>query len=148
MNHKLPVALATLLAAACGGDHDHDHDAPQPSNEAPAAGHPHVHTERLLLGELRLGTFTATIYQVAPFVPGQEADFDVDFPTATLPGILRGWIGVETGVGALKVRFEPETAQRMHGHPEVPNPIPDGSAIWFETDTASGPVRAALALPH
>lgn len=148
MNRTLFVLLPVLLAAGCGESHDHDHPHPHaPAEGAPTTGHPHVHGERVPLGTCSLGEFQLSVFQVAPIKPGAEADFDVEVATAKLPPVLRGWIGLESGIGSLKVRFENETATRMHGHPEVPATLPAGSAIWFETELGTGLVRGSVPLP-
>jgi hypothetical protein len=36
------------------------------------------------------------------------------------------------------VRFEKETESRMHGHPEVPSPLPEGSSLWIEIEGPTG----------
>lgn len=136
---------ALVFLTACGAN---DHPQQTPATPGPSSPVPHEHLDRVALGELTLGPHRFAVFQVAPIAPGQEADFDLDFPTAELPKAIRGWIGPESGHGVAKALFRKETAQRLHGHPEVPAPIPADSAIWFEAETASGPARASLPLPR
>lgn len=146
-------ALA-LFAAGCG---DHDHGRDQPQVPAPAAGtgaaapaatdHPHEHSERVLLGQVDLAGQAVSVYRMAPIVPGKEADFDLEF-AAALPAVVRCWIGVESGQGSMKARMEKATERRMHGHPEVPAPLPAGAAIWLETEADGGARRVSLPLPR
>lgn len=125
------------------GTHVHA-DGAVHKDEPAATGH--VRTERQALGEIRVGEHTIGVFQVAKITPGKEGDFDLDFPAGVaLPSAVRGWIGVESGQGALKVRFEKETASRMHGHPEVPSPLPDGSALWIEIEGQTGVAKASVA---
>lgn len=157
-----PIRITALLGAlalfATGcGDHDHGHD--HPHAPAPAAGsgaggaapgaadHPHEHSERVLLGQVDLAGQAVSVYRMAPIVPGKEADFDLEF-AAGLPAVVRCWIGVESGQGSMKARMEKETDRRMHGHPEVPSPLPAGAAIWLETEADGGARRVSLPLPR
>ncbi len=146
-------ALLVLLAA-CGKDSStsgahssgaHVHpDGTVHKDESAAAVH--VHADREALGQVRVGEHTISVFQVAKITPGKEGDFDLDFPAGKeLPSAVRGWIGVESGQGALKVRFEKETDSRMHGHPEVSNPLTEGSKLWIEIEGAAGPSKASIA---
>lgn len=147
------IFLLAALLAACG--------AGNPAGGAPgAAPHPHgddhhdaghdesahEHAERIPLGEVTLGEHTIAVYQVAAVEPGKEGDFDLDFPAGkALPEAVRGWIGLASAQGSLRMRFEKETAARLHGHPEAPEPMPEGSALWLEVDGATGPIRQSIA---
>lgn len=146
----LPTLL--VVVAACGADASttaqpggtHTHADGTVHQDAPATGH--AQAERQALGEVRVGEHTIQVFQVAEITPGKEGDFDLDFPAGkALPAAVRGWIGVESGQGALKVRFLKETAARMHGHPEVPNPLPEGSSLWIEIEGPSGVDKASVA---
>jgi hypothetical protein len=147
----LPSLLIVLAAcgkdaptgAHHGGTHTHA-DGTVHKDEPTAAGS--VHIERRALGEVRVGEHTISVFQVARITPGKEGDFDLDFPAGkALPSAVRGWIGVESGQGALKVRFEKENASRMHGHPEVPSPLPEGSSLWIEIEGPTGVSKASVA---
>jgi hypothetical protein len=139
---------AAFLSAACGkaDDHVHGPGGDQDHPPAPAAGEAgHAHTERTPLGEVKLGEHAVQVFRLSAIEPGKESDFDLDFAAGKpLPGTVRGWIGIESGVGSMKVRFAKETATRMHGHPEVPKPLPDGSRLWLEVETPAGAQRASL----
>ncbi|MGE3173513.1 MAG: hypothetical protein AB7O97_12890 [Planctomycetota bacterium] len=151
MKLLLPLT-ASLLFAACGHDHDHDHGPDGHTHPAPAGGgdggdgHTHAHGPRVPLGEVTVGGRTIAVSRLAEIQPGHEADFDLDFQKGPLPAAVRGWIGVESGQGSRKVRFEPETETRMHGHPEVPDPMPEGSKLWLELEGEDGTERASVAL--
>ncbi|MEQ1632351.1 MAG: hypothetical protein ABL997_08260 [Planctomycetota bacterium] len=147
MNAMFPCVLSvSFLLVACSKESPHG-GAPTGSHvhadgtvhqDEPAKA-PHVHTDRQDLGEIVVGGHAIHVFQVAAMVPGKEGDFDLDFAAgATLPTAVRGWIGAESGQGSMKVRFGKETATRMHGHPEVPSPLPDGSALWIEVEGPSG----------
>ncbi len=139
------VALSLVfLAFACTKD---EPVTPQPAAGQPGTAPEHApHTDRIALGELSVGGVTIAVFQVAPVAPGKEGDFDLDI-AAGVPstGVIRGWIGVESAEGSMKTRFEKETATRMHGHPEVPMTMPDGSKLWLEVESAAGTQRASIA---
>lgn len=129
---------------------DHSGPAHKPSEEhgEPAGGHEHTHGERIDAGEAKIGDLVVHAYQIVKPVPGKEADFDLDFaPGTTMPVVVRGWIGVESGKGSMKVRFEKETDLRMHGHPETPDPLVADARLWVEIETKTGVVRGSFALP-
>ena len=147
--------FASLTLVACGrdtpthptGTHTHaDGTVHKDEPASPAGAHAHEHGERIELGTIKVGEHTISVFQLAKIEAGKEADFDLDFPAGKpLPGTVRGWIGLESGVGSLKVKFEKETDSRMHGHPEGPNPIPAGSMLWIEIEGAGGTSKASLA---
>lgn len=151
-----PVFVSALLFAACGDDHKasgahpagtHVHaDGTVHKDEPAAQDHGHSHADRTALGEVKVGDHTVGVFQIAKIEPGKEGDFDLDFQAGRgLPSAVRGWIGLESGHGALKVRFEKETDSRMHGHPEVPKPLPEGSKLWIEIEGTAGTSKASVA---
>lgn len=148
--------LPALLFAACGDDHkagvahpagSHVHPDGTVHKEEPAShADGHSHANRVALGGIRVGDHTIDVFQITKVEAGKEGDFDLDFPAGKpLPSAVRGWIGNESGQGSMKVRFEKETDSRMHGHPEVPKPLPAGSALWVEIETPSGVQKASIA---
>jgi len=58
---------------------------------------------------------------------------------------VRAWIGVESGQGSMKGRLTKETERIVHGHIEVPDPIPASSKCWIEIE-ANGEERAKAVL--
>jgi len=146
MNHKLlTLLLSSLLFAACGdktpatttgggGDTTGGTDG----DDGHGAEHP--------LGELKVGSFQLTITQEGEIAAGKEAAFDIEFPKdTTMPGTLRGWVGVESAKGSRKGPFD-KVMGKMHGHVDVPDPIPAGSKLWLEIDLDSGAIRGSIAL--
>ena len=143
MKPTFAVSLFTTLAlVACSGETT---TVPKPDAGGAGAGHER-HGERVALGDVKVGEHTFSVFQLAKVRAGEEADFDLDFPAGKpLPGTVRGWIGVESAVGSLKIRFAKETDSRMHGHPEGPNPIPAGSMLWIEIEGAGGTNKVSVA---
>ena len=147
---------SALLFAACGegkptpdhpaGSHVHaDGTVHHDDDHGDAHGDGHAHGERTTLGAVTLGEHSMQVFQLGKVEPGKEADFDLDFAAGTaLPPAVRGWIGDESGRGSLRVRFEKESATRLHGRPEAPAPLADGSALWLEIDGAAGPVKKSI----
>jgi hypothetical protein len=149
----VPALLVVLAACskeaptggAPSGTHVHPDGTVHKDEPAGQAGG-HVHTDRQALGDVKVGEHTISVFQVAKIMPGKEGDFDLDFPAGkALPSAVRGWIGAESGQGALKVRFDKETASRMHGHPEVPSPLPAGSSLWIEIEGPTGVAKGSVA---
>ncbi|MBM4059649.1 MAG: hypothetical protein FJ265_00930 [Planctomycetes bacterium] len=148
-----PLLIPALLLAACGGgDHpqgSHVHadgtvhqDEPAPAPAAPAADHGAQHA----LGALAIGPLTVQVVRHGDAVPGKEADYEVEFPAGTQrPAALRVWVGIESGVGSMKARLANEGDRSMHGPVPVPDPLPAGARLWFESETKDGVHRASLA---
>lgn len=114
--------------------------------EPGAAKGDHEHGAEHALGEVTLGGLKAQVVLLGDLTPGKEADFDVRFAAGSKrPEVLRAWIGIESGVGSMKKRFENEGDTTMHGHVEVPKVLPEGAKAWFEVETKDGPVRASIA---
>lgn len=154
MNIVLPRALVLVAAlalslAACSGD-----DAPAPvtptSSHAGGASDPHDRApgKRVDLGQATVAGFALRVFQLGAPTPGEEGDFDVEAAATggKLSGTLRGWIGEESGKGSRKTRFHAETATRMHGHPEVPDPLPPDARLWLEVEAGGTVERASFAL--
>ncbi len=149
MKSTLPLLLASLPLAllACGGEaHDHPHPHPEATKPAaaPAGDHAHDPAQRKELGNVTIGTRTIAVIRVAAIEPGKESDFDLDFGAHPRPEVVRCWVGVESATGSRKVRFANEGDTVMHGHPEVPSPLPQGSRFWIAIEengaTATGSV--------
>lgn len=145
MTPRLALALLTLATwfAGCGDDHDHPHEPAKRETKAEGDGG-HVHAEHTPLGAVDVDGYHVEVVRVAPVVPGELADFDLDFGKGARPETVRCWIGLETGIGSRKERFTKEGETVMHGHPEVPNPLPEGSALWIEIEVGGKPQRASI----
>jgi hypothetical protein len=155
MKTTLPLLLASLPFAllACGGEsHDHAHPHPHPEAAKPAdktAGapsHDHAHdpAQRKELGNVTISARTIAVIRVAAIEPGKESDFDLDFGAHARPAVVRCWVGLESAKSSRKVLFANEGDTVMHGHPEVPSPLPQGSRFWIAIEengaTATGSV--------
>jgi hypothetical protein len=148
MKTKFGVVLcASLVFTACTGEETPVQPGDGRDQAHQGAGHQHPRAQRTALGEVKVGAYTFSVFQVTEIEAGKEGDFDLDFaPGQELPAIVRAWIGAESGQGAMKVRFEKESATRLHGHPEVPDPIPAGGKLWIEVETPAGTHKGSVAL--
>ena len=155
MKSKLKVTLfASFLFAACGGHEPGTHthaDGTVHKNGEPEkpAGQHDDHGPEHPLGEVTLGGIKVQIVLCGDAEPGKEAHFDVRFPAGSKrPETLRGWIGLESGQGSMKTRFQNEGDTTMHGHIVAPKPLPEGSLAWFEVDGAAGNSKVSAPLKH
>ena len=133
---------ALLLPIAGCGDPPAAGSGVKPA--APADDGPgHVHQDRQDLGEVAIGSHRIHVFQVVDITPGKDGDFDLDFAVGAVLPTVRGWIGAESGVGSMKIRFDKETDVRMHGHPPVPDPLGNAAQLWLDVE---GVGKAAVAL--
>jgi hypothetical protein len=148
MKQVVPIAfLSTLWFAACGGETPHTH-GPGDGHDRPARtgsepDHEHGPTEPL--GDIKLGEYTAQVAQEGKVEPGKEVGVDVTFAKGTALPTLRAWVGIESAVGSMKAKLGKEGDAMLHGHVEVPKPLPAGSALWFEADLPGGAKKASIA---
>lgn len=147
MKHTfLALSLLTLLAA-CGDDKTPSKPATPngtaPNDAAAMDDHGAAHE----LGEVAIAGFKFTAIQFGDIAAGKDAAFDFQFAEGTSrPESMYGWIGKEDGTGSRRARFENELRNKMHGHLEVPEPLPEGSKLWLEIELDAGPARGSIAL--
>ena len=132
----LPCVAALAFVAACTQDPPKD-PGPKPGGPPPAdTGH---HGEQLDLGQAELGAFPVTAKRGKQLQPGAELDVDLEFPAGTaLPPVVRAWVGVQDATGSMRTKLGKEGDRVMHGHLEVPKPLPAGSRLWVEIEPAAG----------
>lgn len=94
--------------------------------------------EKRDLGKKKIGDYEVQVTQVGEVVPGKEAVFIVKLVNArTKPKAIRGWIGIESGKGAIKSKAEDEEKE-YHLHHEVAKPLPPRNMLWIELETSAG----------
>jgi hypothetical protein len=150
------VAQAALLTLALGiAGCEKEENAP-PTGGSPAApgntdgaaaptpptglGH---HGTPIELGTTTIGPFTVRAARDEGGInAGGDAPIDVwlegDIATVTA---VRFWIGDEDAQSSIKARADiedPAQPNHWHTHAEVPNPMPAGSMLWVEIETADG----------
>jgi hypothetical protein len=127
-------------------DHGHAHDDGHDHGDDPAHedGHDHgdghaEHGPVIELGSTVVADWTVRATRdEGTLAPGSEAAIDVwltgGFTNVTA---VRFWIGVESAAGSMKALAsieDPAEPSRWHAHAELPNPLPDGSALWVELE--------------
>jgi hypothetical protein len=144
MKQFLSVPLTALLLAAC--TEEAPKTAPAGDNAPPAQATMDEHGEKKPLGNLTVGSHTFAVVQYGDIAAGKEAVLDLDFPAgAALPPTVRAWVGLESGAGSMKARLAREGDRTVHGHVQVPKPVPEASAIWIEIEDGQKTSRGSIA---
>lgn len=150
MKRTLLAFPLLILFAACGAketkEHDNDgsHASHREGSEAShendsdkeAHGDEHNdHGKRQSLGKLTAFGRSFEVVQYGAVEAGAEAAFELEFASGKERiHTARAWIGIESGEGAMKAKMGIEGKTNMHGHIEVPKPIPADSKLWLELD--------------
>jgi hypothetical protein len=123
-----------------------DRQQPEAGAQPGETGHEDAHGERVDFGKARIGDFEIHVFQLVKPAPGKVADFDLEFAAGTVFPVVRGWIGVESGAGSRKTRFEKESDTVMHGHPETPDPLAPEARFWIEVESKGAVAKGSFAL--
>lgn len=158
------VAVLSFLLPSCGGDgHEsgngseahseddgHNHGAEAHSEDD---GHNHEAEEHEHEGEVHeLGTVTASGSTISVTVtgdaePGSELHVELEPSGGAAPAGLRLWVGLESGVGSLKVKGN-RHGEHFDAHVEVPNELAAGAKLWLQVeDSTGGTETTSLGLP-
>ena len=138
------VGLGIALAACSKDPKTASPTGTPPANQP--AGHGDEHGAESVLGTVTIGAHTFEVTQLGEVEAGKEAHLDLEFPASRpMPGIVRAWIGVESGQGSMKGKLGKEGEHGMHGHLQVPKPIPAGSKIWIEIEEGTNVQRGSIA---
>lgn len=143
MKPKLfPVLILSVLFAACGKEtHVHTPGDGHGTEAGHTDDHGGGHGSMVSLGSIQLGGVAVEVKQEGTVEAGKEVGVDLSFAKgAAVPGTVRAWVGVESAAGSLKAKLS-----GMHGHLEVPKPLPEGSKFWFEADGTAGTSKASIA---
>jgi hypothetical protein len=113
--------------------------------KSPSTPHPTAmndHGEPHVLTKMDLAGLAFEVVQEGPIVAGKEGAVDVVFAAGTkLPAVARVWLGTESGEGSRKQKLGKEGDRTLHGHIDVPDPIPAGSKLWLEFEVDGKPLR-------
>ena len=156
MTHLTAAACLVFLFSGCGGgagdgheahseDDGHNHGAEQ--NDAHAGEDEHEHG-----GETHdLGSVTAagtTLFVTVGHVEaGAEVDVELERTGGDAPSGIRVWVGLESGVGSMKVKADFHDAH-FHAHVEVPAELGSEARLWVQVESAGGDSDTqSLALP-
>ncbi|MEC7584236.1 MAG: hypothetical protein VYE77_07955 [Planctomycetota bacterium] len=135
MKTLLPaLSLVAFTFSSCTGETPQGKPADNQQNGAAAkAADMHDGGTPVKLTPAVLGTTPITVWRTGPIAAGKQAHIDVEAAADTpLPETIRGWVGVESGKGSRKGKFEAPINNKMHGHIDVPDPMPAGSKLWLE----------------
>lgn len=96
------------------------------------------------LGSKEAGGYTVKAAQEEEVKAGGECCFilSITGDKAKLKAV-RAWLGVKSAEGSVKVKAKPE-GDDLHAAVEIPKPIPDGSQLWVELETAAGKHKLAF----
>lgn len=156
----LPALATALSMGACekkapapakpaAQDDGHDHKAGDGHDHKAGDGHDHKggddhdhkgghgHGPRTELGSQAAGGMTIAAAREGDVTPGGEATFDISLTGGAKPAAVRVWVGTQDGKGSVKGKAEAE-GDGWHAHAEVPKPLPAGSKLWVEVETAAG----------
>jgi len=149
MIKKLLLTLPLLMMVACGKAETNEqanNDNGAANNEGANNNMADDHGEHQELGDITVFGRTAKVTQLGHIEAGKEGAVEVAFATGKeRVSTVRAWIGIETGVGSMKGKMGIDGELKLHGHIEVPDPIPADSKLWmtFELDGKKETVSAA-----
>ncbi len=110
------------------------------------ADHKHDHEKAVAVGEATLNGVAFTVSLIGDVHPGEEVEIKLT-PKGELPaGVVRGWIGIESGKGSVKGKSHKEEGD-LCVHAEVPKPIPADAKVWVEIDVDGNKSKVSLGLP-
>jgi len=136
-----PAKPATNSGGHAAGD-GHDHKTGDGHDHKDGDDHDHKdghgHGPKTELGNQSAGGMTIAAAREGDVTPGGEATFDINVTGgAGKPAAVRVWVGTQDGKGSIKGKAEAEGGG-WHAHAEVPKPLPAGSKLWVEVETAKG----------
>ena len=143
MIKQVLLSLPLLMMVACGTKEPENTPDNQPaSNETgngsesngpdSKAADSHGKEHPLLKVKLKEFGRLIKITQLGEIEAGKEGAIMIAFNmSADRISNVRAWIGIDSGIGSVKAKMEIEGDTKMHGHVEVPKPIPAKSKWWF-----------------
>lgn len=141
MMKRLLVSLPILFLVACGGKEAHDSDENHGENGQTEANHKdgedgdEGHGEAHALGNMKAHGREFSIIQLGDITAGEEGAIEIKFASAAERiATTRAWVGTESGEGSMKAKLDLEGLATLHGHLEVPTPIPSNSQLWISFD--------------
>jgi hypothetical protein len=164
MMKRLLLSLPVLFLVACGGKESHDNDKGHGEEghqetshedgkdgdkgheeaghketghdegggeEASGDGHGAAHP----LGKMKAHGREFSIVQMGDIHAGKEGAFEIEFASAAdRIATTRAWVGIESGLGSTKAKFDLEGTTTLHGHIDVPTPLSPDSRLWISFD--------------
>lgn len=135
-------AKSSAKGGSAAADDGHDHKAGEKHDHKDGDDHDHKdghgHGPKTELGSQSAGGMTIVAAREGDVTAGKEATFDITVTGgAGKPAAVRAWVGTQDGKGSIKGKAEAE-GDGWHVHAEVPKPLPAGSKLWVEVETARG----------
>lgn len=143
-----PVLVLSVLFTACGKEpHVHTPGDGHGKEAGHADDHGSAGHEAMVeLGSIQLDGRAVGVAQEGAIEAGKEVGVELTFAKGTpVPGTVRAWVGVESAAGSMKAKLGKEGDNGLHGHLEVPKPLPAGSMFWFEVEAAGGATKTSIA---
>lgn len=151
MMKRLLLSLPVLLLVACGGKKEHDNDKGHGDAGNAEANHEDDkdgdkshegadhdedgHGKSHPLGKMKAHGREFSIVQMGDIHAGEEGAVEIEFASGKdRIATTRAWVGIESGEGSTKAKLDLEGTTTLHGHLDVPSPIPAGSKLWFSFD--------------
>jgi hypothetical protein len=127
--------------------HDHGDDEYMHDDHAHEEGGVHMHADGdgESLGTLTIDDTTVGVVMMGEAKPGSAVDIEVIHTDGPVPAAVRMWIGVESGLGSLKIKAHTH-GDHYHGVVEVPAELADSAALWIEIESPEG-TRVATSIP-
>ena len=148
MMKRLLLSLPVLFLVACGGKESHDNDKSHGEEGHQETSHEdgkdgdkghegggEDHGESHALGKMKAHGREFSIVQLGDIHAGEEGAVEIEFASAAdRIATTRAWIGIESGNGSTKAKLDLEGTTTLHGHIDVPSPLPSDSQLWFSFD--------------
>ena len=142
-NKETPSSTGGSSAKKDADIHTHDdgtvHSDHDDATASGGAGHGGAIIE---LGSATIGAFPVRASRdQGEIKAGGDAPIDVWLTGGDLSSVtaVRFWIGTESGAESVKAKADieiPAEPNHWHTHAEVPSPIPAGSKLWVEIESA------------
>jgi hypothetical protein len=121
-------------------EHGHDdraHDEGDEDMHGESDDHDHAGGDGHSLGTLTIDDTTVDVIMMGEAEPGAAVDIEAIHTDGPAPAAVRMWIGVESGLGSLKVKAHMH-GDHYHGVVEVPEELSDEATLWIEVESAGG----------
>ncbi|MHC5027233.1 MAG: hypothetical protein ACYTGR_10800 [Planctomycetota bacterium] len=136
-NSPPPVSGGAATAPADHDDdvaHSEDHDLEHADGTAHEGedGDDHVEADRVL-GVITIGTMEFEVSIDGMVEPNAEIEVLIEQLTGLDPSTMRVWIGVESGIGSMKMKTHAHDIEH-HATVEAPSDITADTALWIEVE--------------
>lgn len=96
------------------------------------------------LGSTAIGSYSVASKQIGEVAPGSTATFEIYLSgRSEPPKAVRAWVGDESAKGSVKAKAV-KTPDYFDADVEVPEPLPERSALWVEVETDAGKEKSSF----